>query len=139
MNIIAAQRRGFIIVGIICLGSISDADADPDILEIELDFERRLAQIIIEADPSASKALSNDKGRAELRAQCGKARGYGLTTEIEIARYVITAWLMGLDFDTKFPAMAEILNSGYLSPAEKAEAIEKLTVMVLSTLKNGKS
>ena len=103
----------------------------------ELRFERRLTQILIDADPRAEEALSTEDGRTVLRGQCAKARGYGLTTEIEIARYVITAWLMGLEFDTRFPAMAEILNSEELTPAQKAEAIERLTSKVLFDLREG--
>ena len=105
----------------------------------ELRFERRLTQILIDADPRAEEALSTEDGRTVLRGQVAKSRRYGLTTEIEIARYVITAWLMGLDFDTKFPAMAEILTSEDLLPSQKAEAIEKLTIQVLFGLNGGRN
>ena len=105
----------------------------------ELRFERRLTQVIVDSDPSALEALSNERGRGILRTQCAKARGYGLITELEIARYVITAWLMGLDFDTRFPAMAEILNTAELTPMQKAEAIENLTIKVLFDLYKGRS
>lgn len=104
----------------------------------ELRFERRLTQILVDADPNATAALTNEKGRGILRAQCAKARGYGLTTELEIARYVITAWLMGLDFDTRFPAMAEILNTAKLQPDQRAMAIEQLTTNVLFDLERGR-
>ena len=104
----------------------------------ELRFERRLTQILVDADPRAVEAMSSEDGRTVLRGQCATARGYGLTSELEIARYVITAWLMGLDFDTRFPAMEEILNSDKLTPAHKAEALEKLTTQVLFDLHEGR-
>lgn len=105
----------------------------------ELRFERRLTEILIDADPDAAEPLSTVEGRSVLRGQCTKARRYGLTSEIEIARYVITAWLMGLDFDTRFVAMAELLNSTVLTPEQKAEAIERLATTVLSELHKGRS
>ena len=69
----------------------------------EFRFERRLTQILIDADPRAEEALSTEDGRTVLRGQFAKARGYGLTTEIEIARYVITAWLMASHYTQVTP------------------------------------
>ena len=74
-----------------------------------------------------------------MKHQCRKAAGYGLTAELEIARYVIAAWLLGADFDTRFEAIAQILATDRMSPAGKAEAIERISLAVLGSLEAGRA
>lgn len=100
----------------------------------EARFEDRLERLLIEHDTSARGQIDTPEGRAELRAQCANARRYGLYTEFDIARYVVTAWLMGVDFDRRFPAMTAILTDASLSPTQKADMIEQLTSSVLAEL-----
>lgn len=102
-------------------------------------FERRLIQVIGEVDPSASAVMSSPEGLAMLRMQCRRARGFGMRSERDIGRYVVTAWLMGPDFHTDMPAMAEVLASDRLSPALKAEAIERISTAVLFELRQGRA
>lgn len=97
-------------------------------------FEKKLIDLIAQHDPEARASLETPDGRAELRHQCERARAYGLSRSADLARYVVTAWLMGLDFDSKHDAMREVLTSNRLSPAQKADAIGKITVAVLRTL-----
>ena len=90
------------------------------------------------ADPAATCAeLHGPQGTAMLQAQVAKARRHGLSSELDLARYVITAWLLGPDFDTRFPAMAEVLASKRLGPSQKAEALERISTTLLDTLKPG--
>jgi len=100
-------------------------------------FEQRLIQLLCRADPAAGRAFQAPDGLAELRRQCAKARRFGMQAELDIARYVITAWLLGPDFDERFPAMAEILGSDRISASQKAEAIERVSVAVLTELAEG--
>ncbi|MFN7572910.1 MAG: hypothetical protein ACK5TK_15895 [Betaproteobacteria bacterium] len=58
-----------------------------------LRFEKKLIELLGEADPGAATHFETDVGLAELRQQCAKARQYGLTREADVARYVVTAWL----------------------------------------------
>jgi len=56
-----------------------------------------------------------------VREQIERARSYGLQSGAHIATYVVTAWLLGQEFDTKFPAARDTLNSTLHSPDDKAE------------------
>ena len=100
-------------------------------------FESRLTRLIIEASPSAEGQIDTREGQQVLREQCQRAARYGLSAEIDVARYVVTAWLLGADFDERFPAMAEILNSPRLQPAQMADAIERVCTAVLAELAPG--
>lgn len=104
----------------------------------ESHFVNKLRGILLEGagDPAATRAeLSSAQGEAALRSQIAAARRHGMASELDIARYVITAWLLGPDFDTRFPAMAEVLASARLTPSQKAEALERITETLLATLR----
>ncbi len=101
-------------------------------------FVNKLRGILLEGanDPAATRAeLVSPQGEAALRAQIAAARRHGMASELDIARYVITAWLLGPDFDTRFPAMAEVLASDRLTRSQKAEALERITETLLATLR----
>ena len=100
-------------------------------------FEQRLIQLLSQSDPAAGLVFRAPEGLAELRLQCAKAWRYGMQAELDVARYVVTAWLLGPDFDERFPAMAEILGSDRITAAQKAEAIERISVAVLTELMEG--
>ena len=97
-------------------------------------FERCLVDILAAGDASARNLLGAEAGRSDLKQQISQARQYGMTGDLDIARYVITAWQLGLDFDKRFPAMAEILTAERLSGSQKAEAIERVCVAVMAEL-----
>ena len=104
----------------------------------ESHFVNKLRGILLEgaSDPAATRAeMASPQGEAALRAQIASARRHGMASELDIARYVITAWLLGPDFDTRFPAMAEVLASDRLTPSQKAEALERITETLLATLR----
>lgn len=88
--------------------------------------------------PAATRTeLDSPEGTATLQAQVANARRYGMRSELDLARYVITAWLLGLDFDTRFPAMAEVLATERLGLSQKAEAMERISTTLLETLNPG--
>ena len=64
-------------------------------------FERRLGQLLIDTLPDARGVIDQPGGRQALRRQSAKARSYGLAAELDVARYVITAF---------FPARPDILK-----------------------------
>ncbi|KHD11469.1 hypothetical protein PN36_29115 [Candidatus Thiomargarita nelsonii] len=69
-----------------------------------------------------------------IHEQVSKARSYGLETERQIANYVTTAWLLGQQFDTEFPAAQEMLNSSNYSHDEKSLWLEQWTEQIFATL-----
>lgn len=97
----------------------------------------RISDIICTSYPDARPQLTSEAGRKILLQQAKEAESYGLASELDIARYSITAWLLGLDFDTRFPAMREVLSDSSLPPNQKADAIESFAVTLLETLQPG--
>ena len=102
-------------------------------------FERRLVGVLAQSDPQATEAFATPDGMNELRQQCIKARTYGLESELDIAKYVLSAWLLGQDFDVRFPAIQEFLRTDRLGPSQKAEAIERITLSILAELNEGRA
>ena len=99
-------------------------------------FLERVIGIIAEADPNAESQLRTADGRRILHEQYDKALQYGLAMELETAQYILTAWLLGTDFDIRFPAMQEILIHPKLSASQKANGIEQTATMLLELLKS---
>lgn len=101
-------------------------------------FVNKLRSILQEGavDPAGTRAeLNSLEGEVALRDQIAACRRHGLSSELDLARYVITAWLLGPDFDTRFPAMAEVLASDRLTPSQKAQALERITETLVATLR----
>jgi hypothetical protein len=97
-------------------------------------FEQRLVRVLVETVPDAQGVIDTPKGRQLLREQCDLARSYRLLSELDIARFVITAWLIGPQFDSRIPAFTEILNDTQLTPSQKSEAIARVASTVLTEL-----
>ncbi|HRI66252.1 MAG TPA: DUF4123 domain-containing protein [Polyangium sp.] len=66
--------------------------------------------------------------------QIAKARLHGFTTEIQLVTYVVTAWLLGENFDEEFPAVKETLASPVMSPSDKATWLSQFTEKLFRTL-----
>jgi hypothetical protein len=102
----------------------------------ETDYQLRLVNLLREQFPdSAGEPV--EKLRPEVVAQIAKARGYGLFSEQEIAGYVISAWLLGPDFDKEFPAAREVLTAP-ISGNMKASFLEKWTEELFEKLEGSK-
>lgn len=87
------------------------------------------------ADPEATRAeLASPQGTAMLRQQVARARGHGLSAELDVARYVIAAWLLGPEFDTRLPAMAQVLGDSRWTAAQRAESVERTATALLAAL-----
>jgi hypothetical protein len=98
-------------------------------------FDRRMAAFLQEQFEEAAEEPVEEL-LPVIEAQTEKANRYGLTTEQDVASYVITAYLLGLDFDTEFPAAQEVLTAQV--PAEnKAVFLEEWTKEMLETLEGG--
>jgi hypothetical protein len=102
----------------------------------EIDYQVRLTDFLREQFPDAAQEPLN-RLRAEVGAQIVRARSYGLFTEQEIANYVLSAWLLGQDFDQEFPAAREVLMAP-ISGNMKSVFLEKWTEELFKTLEEGK-
>jgi hypothetical protein len=97
-------------------------------------FDARLIAIIRRNHPEQAAKTDFPALVGALRRQQTKASHYGLTDEFSAATYVYTAWLMGEEFDTRIPAIAQILNDRRLRAVEKAKALGNFSRLVFRTL-----
>jgi len=63
-----------------------------------------------------------------------KGNSYQLITEQQLIIFIITAWLLGKNFDTDFPKANEILSSSNYSPSDKVEWLSKWTESLFKAL-----
>ena len=89
----------------------------------ELDFVNRLVELLREQFPD-SLDIPKPELRSEITRQIEKARSYNLSTEQQIATYVVAAYLLGKTFDKQFPAAREILPSNFYTPDAKVEWLD---------------
>jgi hypothetical protein len=74
---------------------------------------------------------AGDVSRDAIVALVQRAAGYGFTLQSTLATFVITACLLGDDFDRRVPAARELLEDS--SPEEiRAFSLERLAVSLLS-------
>jgi hypothetical protein len=97
-------------------------------------FDARLIAIIRRNHPDQAARMDLPAVVAAFHRQAANAQQYGLTDEHSAATYVYTAWLMGEQFDTRIPAVAQILNDKRMKAAEKARALGNFSRLVFRTL-----
>ncbi len=112
------------------------SDRQVETLAVE-GFLRKMIRILTQSDPKAGAVHDTAEGQQTLRQQYERARGYGLETERDLGRYIVTAWTMGIDFDRRFPAMSQILNDPALTPTEKADGVERTALTLFALLAEG--
>lgn len=97
-------------------------------------FERRLLGIIRRNYGHPSADFSDEDLKKEIWQQVERAHQYGLKDELSAATFVLTAWLLGVNFDQRIPAIMQILNASELSSASKAQSLEDFTLSLFSAL-----
>ena len=97
-------------------------------------FDARLIAIIRRNHPEQVAKMDFATVVGAFHRQAAKAQRYGLTDEHSAATYVYTAWLMGEEFDTRIPAVAQILADRRMKAAEKAKALGNFSRLVFRTL-----
>ena len=100
-------------------------------------FDARLIAIIRRNHPEQAARMDLAQLVGAFQRQAAKARHYGLNDEHSAATYVYTAWLMGEEFDTRIPAVAQILADRRMKSTEKAKALGHFTRLVFRTLSGG--
>ena len=97
-------------------------------------FDSRLIGIIRRNHPEQAAKMDFATVVGAFHRQAAKAQRYGLTDEHSAATYVYTAWLMGEEFDTRIPAVAQILADRRMKATEKAKALANFSRLVFRTL-----
>lgn len=98
----------------------------------ERSYRIRLVHFLRQQFPDAAECEETSLTQ-EVGEQVLKARSYGFLTERQIANYVISAWLLGRDFDTEFPVVQQMLGSE-LPPDEKSGSLEQFTTELFHQL-----
>lgn len=83
------------------------------------------------------EALDRKELSKIIHEQIQLAREYGLTRELNIATFVVTAWVLGLEFDTQIPAANECLTNEDMTQDDKATWLEQFTNVLLTKLAEG--
>ena len=89
-------------------------------------FEDRMVTHLRQVWPERWDALGETGARALIRAGIERARGYGMTAEHDVARYIDLMCAVRDDFDTDPripPWVAQLLTAPGLSGARKMDAL----------------
>jgi hypothetical protein len=102
----------------------------------EASFVDRMRSVLLEAFPEQIRAVPSAELSAEILRQARRAEAYGLTSELSAATFVLTAWMLGLDFDTRFEDVQRTLASTWLTQDQKSSWLESFSVKLLQLLTN---
>jgi hypothetical protein len=100
-------------------------------------FEKRMAQFLRKEFPDAREVKKEDLANF-VHQQTSKSFQYGLKFETQTAEYIATAWLMGGDFDTKFPVVEKTMQAKKIEPEEKKKWLIAWRKKVFQSLQRGK-
>lgn len=96
-------------------------------------FVQRMAAFL-RANTEGAADLDDGEMSATLERLVSDARLFGLATEQEVATYIVTAWLLGTEFPTEFPAAAVVLGDAACAPADKADWLARWTEALFDAL-----
>ena len=96
-------------------------------------FEVKMVAFLRGNFPDAAE-VPDDEMRAGVHRVLQRAIFYRITSELGQARFVISAWLLGEDFDTEHPAVNDVLSSVEVSEEDKCEWLERYVTEVFQRL-----
>ncbi len=99
----------------------------------EESFESRLVLFLREQFPD-SAAEDDTLFLQTIRQQIARARSFGFQTERQLATWLVSAWALGIDFDSRFPAAQGVLSSPLVTVDEKAAWLESWTRAMFESL-----
>jgi hypothetical protein len=97
------------------------------------EFASRLA-LLLKQDFEEARQFPPEQLQDDITRTVRRAQAYGLATERDAAAFVITAFLLGEEFETDFPAAQQVLTSPVLGGADKAEWLEEWTTQLFKSL-----
>jgi hypothetical protein len=98
---------------------------------------RRIIATLRDKFPTEIDAEDPQRLSETVRDQIGLARQHGFASEYGVATFVATAWVLGLRFDSKIPAVAECLARKDMPEEEKALWLEQYCILLLTKLAEG--
>lgn len=101
--------------------------------EAERAYEERVADFLRDNFDDAKLRRRQDL-LPFVRDQIACASRYGLGSERQVATYVMIAWMLGEDFDRKFPVLRRVLRDGDMDPDRKAELLGEHTARLIGAI-----
>jgi len=95
------------------------------------EFVDRLIDLFANRYPRI-KEVPRDEMRRFVREQMARAEGYGFELEPDFGAYVLTAWVLGPEFDRQYAPVQAVLNSPAYSRDEKREWLMTWTYELLA-------
>ncbi len=88
-------------------------------------FENSMIQHLNEFFPQICSSVGEKPLRPVIRQSIASAATYGITSEIDVARYIDLSFVLGLDFDSgkQHPQVAEIIKDQNLQPGVRMQLI----------------
>ena len=100
----------------------------------EQHFLDRLRSLLAEQFPDQQGDLQAPEFEPQVRRLVARAATYGLGDEQSAAGFVLTAWLLGAEFDTDFPDLQTLLRDDTLTARQKSAALESFAQALLEDL-----
>ena len=100
-------------------------------------FEQRVAQHLNEHFPEECRRAGPERIAAAIRQGVARAARYGITSELDVVRYLDLSVVLGLDFDSgkRYPWAQQILEDRELDADEKIDALfDRLDAMQIREL-----
>lgn len=97
-------------------------------------FEDRMVMHLRAACPEQTRGMSEPELRDTIRTGMGSAAKYGITSEVDIRRYLECVVVYGQDFDTnpKTAWAGHILNNKELSGTEKMNRVDEYALFAFA-------
>lgn len=99
-------------------------------------FTDRLAIFMCQEFPDALE-VPKIEFKNIIDRQISQAQGYGFELEDQLATYVVTAWYLGEDFDTHFPAAKFMMSASSYNATEKIQWLKEWTLAMFNSLECG--
>lgn len=99
------------------------------------EFIKRMMSLLREEFESAAQ-IPDDEFKAIITNQIKRANNYGVKIETNIAKYIITAFLMGIDFDKNFTGARKILDNNTVDETNKISSLEEWTLQVFENIES---
>lgn len=89
------------------------------------DFANRMLTHIQQSFPEHFESLGEDNCHELIRHGIDQAAYYGITSEIDVARYINLSVVLGPDFDSdeRYPWIRQILKDPRIKPGQKVQKI----------------
>jgi hypothetical protein len=111
----------------------SNTKTNPNSMLLTDSFKSRLVDFLHESFPESKEAPVAEMKKT-IHTVLQKAIGYGLDNEADLAIYVITAYILGENFDEEVPEARQLLQDTRYSSNQKATQLETWTRQVMQTL-----